>query len=462
MDQNPLPGVPSCDLSNFQGSSHTSGRRSRQSTSEGSSGSGRPMCRPVHQLAISSIEEGQVIQASDQPQATEHLHPEGTFQDGGGQHDQRPFTSRGLDALFGPQGCLPCSPNCQGTLQISLFFVEWQIFMSPIWAVQCSTRLHEASSTSNGSPALPGSTDHHLLRQHLSDTSGQDGTLPRSGSDVQLTGTIGIHDQPTHITDYTSTEDPILGVPSGFNPDEALASPREDRQHNTDVPEPAETATSHSPSTVSVAGENNSSCTSRSFSPYTIQTSAETENTALDAFQIIQPDRLPEQGVNEQTSLVVRKSNGMEWQRNCPATTRPCDRDGCLSDRLGGCMRGSANRGPVVSGRTAGTYQCTGADCRHVCCTGFRKRQEESPCSPQDGQHICSYLCDQDEGTQSIKLTAFVCQIWDWCLQRQITLSQRHTYQVWTIRSQTENLGKCKHQQSGSSTRRSSSKSVLY
>jgi len=64
------------------------------------------MCRPVHQPAISSTKEGQVIQASDQPQATEHLHPKGTLQDGGGQHDQRPFTSRGLDVLFGPQGTI--------------------------------------------------------------------------------------------------------------------------------------------------------------------------------------------------------------------------------------------------------------------------------------------------------------------------------------------------------------------
>jgi len=122
---------------------------------------------------------------------------------------------------------------------------------------------------------------------------------------VQLTGTVGIYDQPTQVTDDTSTEDPILGVPSGFKPNEALASPREDQQHNTDVPEPEETTTSHSPSTVPVAGENDSSCTSSSFSPYTVQTPAATENTVLEAFQIVQPDRLPEQGVNEQTSLMA-------------------------------------------------------------------------------------------------------------------------------------------------------------
>ena len=86
-------------------------------------------------------------------------------------------------------------------------------------------------------------------------------------------------------------------------------------------------------------------------------------------------------------------------------------------------MRGSANRGPVVSGRTAGTYQCTGADCRHVCCTGFRKRQEESPCSPQDGQHICSHLCDQDRGYSVHQTNSSCMSDLGLVLQRQITLS---------------------------------------
>ena len=141
-------------------------------------------------------------------------------------------------------------------------------------------------------------------------------------------------------------------------------------------------------------------------------TSTATENTVLEALQIVQADCLPEQGVNERTSPVVRRSSGMEWQRHLivqPPLDLVIETDASLIGWRTVC-KGVQRRGSVVSGRTAGTYQCTG---RHVYCSGFCKGQGESPCSPQDGQYIYSHLCDQD-GTRSITLTAVACQIWDW------------------------------------------------
>ena len=72
--------------------------------------------------------------------------------------------------------------------------------------------------------------------------------------------------------------------------------------------------------------------------------------------------------------------------------------DRCIPTGLGSNMQGSADRWPVVQGRTGGTHQCTGADGRHVYSASFCEEQAEGPCLPQDGQHISPILHDQDGG----------------------------------------------------------------
>ena len=55
MDQDSLPGVPGSNISNFQGSSLASRRGGGQPASEGSSGGGALMYRPIYQSAVKSI-----------------------------------------------------------------------------------------------------------------------------------------------------------------------------------------------------------------------------------------------------------------------------------------------------------------------------------------------------------------------------------------------------------------------
>ena len=74
--------------------------------------------------------------------------------------------ARRLGVLFGPQRCLSCSPNCQGSLQASLFPVGWQnvrIHLLSFWPLQCFTSVHETPAPGNGLLVLPGAADNNLL-----------------------------------------------------------------------------------------------------------------------------------------------------------------------------------------------------------------------------------------------------------------------------------------------------------
>jgi len=82
--------------------------------------------------------------------------------------------------------------------------------------------------------------------------------------------------------------------------------------------------------------------------------------------------------------------------------------------------------GTAVFVKTAGAHQCTGADCRNVCCTGIREdRRNVHVHLRMDNTSALTYV-SKIGGSFSTRLTAVAYQIWDWCLQRQITLSPSH------------------------------------
>jgi len=119
---------------------------------------------------------------------------------------------------------------------------------------------HKTPMSSDGLFTLLGPTNYLLPGRHPGDAPDQNNNMPRSGTDVQL---IGIHNQPSHVTDHSSTADPILGISSGLKPNEVS---REARQHSADVPEPDETSTCFSLSTVPATKEDDSGSPSSSLS----------------------------------------------------------------------------------------------------------------------------------------------------------------------------------------------------
>ena len=59
----------------------------------------------------------------------------------------------GLNVLPGPQGSIPDSFNYQKVLQILLFSMgcqNIQIYLPPLWTLQCPMSLHETHISSNG------------------------------------------------------------------------------------------------------------------------------------------------------------------------------------------------------------------------------------------------------------------------------------------------------------------------
>jgi len=117
------------------------------------------------------------------------------------------------------------------------------------------------------------------------------------------------------------------------------------------------------------------------------------------------------------------------WKRHSSTTPRSCDRNRYLPGRLGSYTSRSRQGDCGLRKNNWSTWSC-----RDVCCTGLREGQEE--CSPQDGQHICPSLRDQD-GRNSIYQTNC-----SGMSDLGLVSSKALIYQAWTTRWQTKNPDK--------------------
>jgi len=88
--------------------------------------------------------------------------------------------------------------------------------MPPVWPLQCPLYFHKTSTVR---PVMAYLCPQAYKQSSTpGDASGQDSNMPRSGTDMQLTGNTWIHNQPSHVTDHSSSADPILGIFSGLKP----------------------------------------------------------------------------------------------------------------------------------------------------------------------------------------------------------------------------------------------------
>ena len=117
----------------------------------------------------------------------------------------------------------------------------------------------------------------------------------------------------------------------------------------------------------------------------------------------------------------------MAWNgRHCPTTTRPCDRQIPPWWALGLCVK-ECRQGDCDVRRHINVLELTvGMFAVQV----FAKDRKNVPVHLRmDNTSTLTYVCDQDGGTWSIRLTAVTRQIWDWWAFRGRSPSQHHIYQ---------------------------------
>ena len=72
--------------------------------------------------------------------------------------------------------------------------------------------------------------------------------------------------------------------------------------------------------------------------------------------------------------MVAAAPDPMEWSDLAETSSAVSDLIGCLPDRVGGCVRGSSDRGPSVSRGVADAHQLLGIDSSNASCATLCQR----------------------------------------------------------------------------------------
>ena len=79
-----------------------------------------------------------------------------------------------------------------------------------------------------------------------------------------------------------------------------------------------------------------------------------------------------------------------------------------------------------------------GAERRGLCSESIHKWNEQHPCETEDGQHNSYCIPQPHGGTRSQSLAQCALQLWQWYLQRGITISAEHLLGVKNIKADLE------------------------
>ena len=132
---------------------------------------------------------------------------------------------------------------------------------------------------------------------------------------------------------------------------------------------------------------------------------------------------LSEPGGNRGIAMLGRESYGLEWEGHCPTRPQHGNRERRLKEGLGCPLQWGEYRWPMEPIRKVSPHKLSGTSSRLLRGQMLRKGQNKHSHSARDGQCDCTYIHQQNGGTKSRALDSLSRDLWQWCLQRQITVS---------------------------------------
>ena len=167
------------------------------------------MSRSIPQPDFSGSQEGWIGEVGDQPETPEPVHPPNPFQDGEPGNDPRPTERGRLDGLNRLKGRLPISHNMGGPQKVFEISMERQSVRVPIpsvWPEQCTTCIHQIIEARPCKISSSGNETDIVFGRYVGDGTEQGETREPSSSLLELLGFVVNREKsqltPTQVTHY--------------------------------------------------------------------------------------------------------------------------------------------------------------------------------------------------------------------------------------------------------------------
>ena len=124
------------------------------------------------------------------------------------------------DDRNGSEGCLPSGSNPQETPAPPAVSMEWEDILVPvsaIWVNLSTTGFFEGDKAGSGNAEVHGHSADHIPGRYLGITPGERRINSNHGTNLPHARSSGSGDQPEKVSANPSTNNGILGIPSGCN-----------------------------------------------------------------------------------------------------------------------------------------------------------------------------------------------------------------------------------------------------
>ena len=322
--------------------------------------------------------------------------------------------------------------------------------MPTVWPLQCPTGVHEDHEARHGNSEGAWDTLRDFHRRHP-----PDGILTAEyrehpeGNDLPA-GAPAFLNKQREVHSHTLPEDQLPGLCDRLPEDDNQPTGGEAEKDTGGMPGCPETGEGHSEGSVENDRKDDCSSASSPPSPTSLQSSPILEELCIPPLPVVRNPGSPQPRSPEGSSMVDRGGEALERQVPEGNTPRPVNRDGCLPPRMGRigtCLKATP---PDLSIETDASLLGWGASAQGESTGGLWSTQERQShinvLELQGGAFALRSLVRESHlhirlmmdnttaisyinhmgGTRSKSLAQHAVELWQWCLDRGLTVSAEH------------------------------------
>ena len=294
--------------------------------------------------------------------------------------------------------------------------------MPSVWPIQCSSGLHQATEANIGTPPSPGNMLNNVPGRHASNGTVQGGARGTAIADHLSSREVRVCNQQGEIPIMANPEDPVSGLSNRLSSHEDPAESREDNTNCKDMQEITPGTISHSLGASSANRKTDSNTASHIPSPTVVQGTPASEESVYT--EVLSPGDIThtDRGGHAGTGVVGYQER---MGRACWPDNPVMETDASM---LGW--------GVVCSGiRTGGLW--SEAKChRHInylellavtfAVKAFTKKKKNLHILLKMDNRTAVFYVNRMGGTWSHLMSQLAIQLWQWCLEKNLSLSAVH------------------------------------
>ena len=420
---------PLSDLSQPAGKACDRTGNCRNVAERGDSG-GLPPERGIYKYSFLSQKERWGEQTCNQLKTVEQFCCLSTFQNGGAAL-AKAFSPEGrLDDKNRSEGCLLYCANRSRAPAAPSFYLwghEVPVYMPSIWLGSSPPSIHQAFKACCSSSSKTGSENDYLFRRYHYIQSDSGRYFEGQGLHSVAASEFRLYYK---LEEISFTPSPVHGVPrfsDQFIGDETIFATGENDPTYSDLQRFNSGEKSLSENSLSDYWETDLIYTGSFSGTPPLPAFAKAPSKGFVDGQGVRDSCPSERGLSGRPSVVDRPNVQLEWSLDNHTSPRLDNNDGCVAEGLGGSVPGETHKGTLDTGGIQfSSHKCFGAESSLFAVRAFTpNRRQLHVHLRMDNRTAVAYLLRMG-GTRSPALLSIAQELWEYALNKQITLTAEY------------------------------------